>query len=96
MEVTGEGSDHQVEGMGVRPASVASTAPPARGCSAASAGPAVVQPGDQILITMRIFDSNIVLPGAGSPWRPVDDPAGQGVHHQVLPSSDSSLENNMM
>ena len=55
MEVTGEGSDHQGEGMGVRPASVASTAPPARGCSAASAGPAVVQPGDQILITMRIL-----------------------------------------
>ena len=45
MEVTGAGFDHQVEGMEVHPASVASTAPPARGCSAASAGPAAVQPG---------------------------------------------------
>ena len=44
MEATEEGSGRQVEGMEVRPASVSSTAPPARGCSAASAGPAAVQP----------------------------------------------------
>ena len=45
MEVTGEGSDHQEEGREAPPASVSSAAPPARGCSAASAGPAAVQPG---------------------------------------------------
>ena len=44
MEVTGAGSGRQVEGMEVHPASVSSTAPPARGCSAASAGPTAVPP----------------------------------------------------
>ena len=38
------GSDRPEEGREDRPAFVSSTAPPARGCSAASAGPAAVQP----------------------------------------------------
>ena len=44
VEVTGADSDRQVEGREARPASVSSTAPPARGYSAASAGPTVAQP----------------------------------------------------
>ena len=47
IEVTVEGSDHQEEGREAPPASVSSVAPPARGYSAASAGPAAVQPGVQ-------------------------------------------------
>ena len=44
VEVTGADSDRQVEGREAPPASVSSTAPPARGYSAASAGPTAVQP----------------------------------------------------
>ena len=44
---TGAGSGSgQEEERGGRPASVSSAAPPARDCSAASAGPTAVQPGD--------------------------------------------------
>ena len=58
MEVTGEGSDHQEEGREALPASVSSVAPPARGYSAASAGPAAVQPGVQnSIIFSRGHDS---------------------------------------